>query len=159
RQADGIIAASSAARGRLRAFGVPDERITVALQAADVQAFRAVAPKRTEPLTIVSVGRLVPDKNFATLIEAFARLPVVAELHIGGPGSLRADLAQLARRQGVSVRLPGHLPPEQMPALYATADVYASISTYEPFGVAVREAVAAGLPIICSRTAGAAGDV
>ena len=46
-----------------------------------------------------------------------------------------------------------------MPGLYASADVYALISTYEPFGVAVREAVAAGLPIVCSRTAGAAGDV
>jgi glycosyltransferase involved in cell wall biosynthesis len=33
------------------------------------------------------------------------------------------------------------------------------VSTYEPFGVAVREAAAAGLPIVCSRTAGAAGDV
>ena len=37
------------------------------------------------------------------------------------------------------------------------ADVYALISTYEPFGVAVREAAAAGLPIVCTRTAGAAG--
>jgi glycosyltransferase involved in cell wall biosynthesis len=37
--------------------------------------------------------------------------------------------------------------------------VYALISTYEPFGVAVREAAAAGLPIVCSRDAGAAGDV
>ncbi|MBV9603900.1 MAG: glycosyltransferase family 4 protein, partial [Solirubrobacterales bacterium] len=33
------------------------------------------------------------------------------------------------------------------------------VSTYEPFGVAVREAAAAGLPIVCSRVAGAAGDV
>ena len=37
--------------------------------------------------------------------------------------------------------------------------MYALISTYEPFGVAVREAAAAGLPIICTKTAGAAGDV
>ena len=46
-----------------------------------------------------------------------------------------------------------------MPGLYAAADVYALVSTYEPFGVAVREAAAAGLPIICTKTAGAAGDV
>src|ERR671922_273108 len=50
------LAASSAARERLRAFGVPDDRIAVALQAADVQAFRAVAPKRTGPLTVIGVG-------------------------------------------------------------------------------------------------------
>jgi glycosyltransferase involved in cell wall biosynthesis len=33
------------------------------------------------------------------------------------------------------------------------------VSTYEPFGVAAREAAAAGLPIVCSALAGAAGDV
>jgi glycosyltransferase involved in cell wall biosynthesis len=42
---------------------------------------------------------------------------------------------------------------------YARADVFALVSTFEPFGVVVREAVAAGLPIICSRRAGAAGDI
>jgi glycosyltransferase involved in cell wall biosynthesis len=46
-----------------------------------------------------------------------------------------------------------------LPSLYAAADVYALVSTYEPFGVSVREAAAAGLPIVCSRVAGAAGDV
>jgi glycosyltransferase involved in cell wall biosynthesis len=51
------------------------------------------------------------------------------------------------------------VPPDELPSLYAGADAYALISTYEPFGVAVREAAAAGLPIICAKTAGAAGDV
>src|SRR5437588_11039686 len=40
RHADGLIAASSAARERLRAFGVAQERTTVALQAADVEPLR-----------------------------------------------------------------------------------------------------------------------
>ena len=35
----------------------------------------------------------------------------------------------------------------------------ALVSTYEPFGVTVREAAAAGLPLICSVRAGAAGDI
>ena len=43
RQADAMITASSVARERLRSFGVPDDRITVALQAADVERFRAAA--------------------------------------------------------------------------------------------------------------------
>jgi glycosyltransferase involved in cell wall biosynthesis len=46
-----------------------------------------------------------------------------------------------------------------LPEVYAAADIYALVSTYEPFGVVVREAAAAGLPIVCSRVAGAAGDV
>jgi glycosyltransferase involved in cell wall biosynthesis len=158
READGIIAASSAARERLLAFGVPDERITPALQAADVEPFRAAVAARPEagPLRVISVGRLVPDKNFGTLIRA---APPDAELEIIGTGFLEDELKQLASRQSARVTFRGHVPPEQMPKLYANADVYALISTYEPFGVTVREAAAAGLPIVCSRAAGAAGDV
>ena len=158
READGIIAASSAARERLLAFGVPDERITPALQAADVEPFRAAVAARSEagPLRVISVGRLVPDKNFGTLIRA---APPDAELEIIGTGFLEDELKQLASRQSARVTFRGHVPPEQMPELYANADVYALISTYEPFGVTVREAAAAGLPIVCSRAAGAAGDV
>jgi glycosyltransferase involved in cell wall biosynthesis len=159
RHADALIAASSAARERLLAFGVPDERIHVALQAADVEPFRAWAASRHEGFKVISAGRLVPDKNFGTLIEAFARTGAAGELEILGTGFLRDELEQLARRLGVSVRFRGHVPPEAMPEAYAAADAYALISTYEPFGVALREAAAAGLPIVCSRTAGAAGDV
>jgi len=156
RQADGIIATSSAARERLLAFGVPDERITVALQAADVERFRTAAGSRGEGFKIISVGRLVPDKNFGTLIRA---VPADAELEIVGTGFLEDELKQLAAGQAARVSFRGHVAPDELPSLYAAADVYALVSTYEPFGVAVREAAAAGLPIVCSRTAGAAGDV
>jgi glycosyltransferase involved in cell wall biosynthesis len=166
--ADGFIATSSAARARLLAFGVPDERITVALQAADLEPFRAVSRDDRRDngrdngrgsVKVISAGRLVPDKNFAMLIEAFSRSGAGATLEIVGTGPLDAELKQLAARLGVTVVFPGHVPPSQMPSLYAAADVYALVSTYEPFGVAVREAAAAGLPIICAKTAGAAGDV
>jgi len=156
RQADGVIAASSAARERLLSFGVRQERITVALQAADVGRFRAAVAARGEGCRIISVGRLVPDKNFATLIRA---VPAEAELEIVGTGFLKDELKQLAAQQSARVNFRGHVPPEELPALYRAADVYALVSTYEPFGVAVREAAAAGLPIVCSRAAGAAGDV
>jgi glycosyltransferase involved in cell wall biosynthesis len=189
-QADGFIAVSSAARARLRAFGVPGDRIAVALQAADVKRFRAAATggpagarDAERPLTVLSVGRLVPDKNFATLITAFARTqhrhdqtlatafaptrrrhdqthtPFQARLEIVGTGFLEQELRPLAAGLGAPVRFHGHVPAEELPALYAAADIYALVSSYEPFGVAIREAAAAGLPIICSRTAGAAGDV
>jgi glycosyltransferase involved in cell wall biosynthesis len=162
RRADALIPVSSAAAGRLAAFGVPAERITIALQAADLDAVRAAAGARDEqpgPLAVLSVGRLVPDKNFAGLIEAIARVPGGVVLDIAGTGFLEPELRGHAERLGVSVRFHGHVPPADLPGLYATADVYALVSTYEPFGVSVREAAAAGLPIVCSRVAGAAGDV
>jgi glycosyltransferase involved in cell wall biosynthesis len=151
-----VIAASSAARQRLLSFGVRDERIRVALQAADVERFRAAAPSRGEGFKVISVGRLVPDKNFGTLIRA---APADAELEIVGTGFLEDELKRAAAGSAARVSFRGHVAPGELPGLYAAADVYALISTYEPFGVAVREAAAAGLPIVCSRRAGAAGDV
>jgi glycosyltransferase involved in cell wall biosynthesis len=96
------------------------------------------------------------------LIEAVAKAgltPAQTQLEIAGAGFLEDELKHLATCLGVPVRFHGHLRSDALPALYAQADVYALISSYEPFGVAIREAAAAGLPIICSRTAGAAGDV
>jgi glycosyltransferase involved in cell wall biosynthesis len=166
RHADGVIAVSSAARERLLGFGVPASRIAVALQSADLGPIRAAcrepATSRTGPLTVLSVGRLVPDKNLSTLIDAFARIgvsPGQARLEIVGTGFLDADLRRLAQGLGVPVRFRGHVAPPELAAVYAGADIFALVSTYEPFGVAVREAAAAGLPIVCSRLAGAAGEV
>ncbi len=166
RRADGAIAVSSAARERLVRFGVPAERIAVALQSADLEPVRASSAGRSspgkQPLTVISVGRLVPDKNFALLIESFARArlsPDRVRLEIAGAGFLDLELRRLAERLAVPVRFHGHVAPNELPGLYAGADIYALVSTYEPFGVSIREAAAAGLPIICSRTAGATGDV
>ncbi len=168
RHADGVIAVSSAGRERLLAFGVPPQRIAVALQSGDLEPVRAAAataaPKCSgpRPLAVLSVGRLVPDKNFATLIEAFARAglsPEQVRLEIAGTGFLEPKLRALAERLAVPVRFHGHVSPSEMPRLYAAADIFALVSTYEPFGVSIREAAAAGLPIVCSRDAGAAGDI
>jgi glycosyltransferase involved in cell wall biosynthesis len=162
RRADGFIATSSRARGRLRGFGVPHERITVALQAADLQEFRTTARGggATKPFTVISVGRLVPDKNHGALLEAFARAQLGdARVEIVGAGPLEDELRLLAQRLAIPVSFHGHAAPHELPGLYAGADVYALLSTYEPFGVAIREAAATGLPIVCSRLAGAAGDV
>jgi len=169
RHADGVIAVSSAARARLLAFGVPAERIAVALQSADLAPVRAATPECDGrqvnghvPLTVLSVSRLVPDKNLATLLQAYAEAGLSADraqVEIVGTGFLEDELRALALRLGVPVRFLGHVAPSELPARYARADVFAAVSTYEPFGVAIREAAAAGLPIICSRVAGAAGDV
>jgi glycosyltransferase involved in cell wall biosynthesis len=158
----GFVAASSAARRRLLRLGVPSERIEVSLQSADVDACRAAAARRAAysgPPRILSVGRLVPDKNQSLLIRAFASAGAEGELLLCGSGPLEGSLRAEAERHRVTVRFLGYLPPAALPELYGQADAMALVSTYEPFGVAVREAAAAGLPILCSTAAGAAGDL
>jgi glycosyltransferase involved in cell wall biosynthesis len=167
RHADAVIAVSSAGRRRLLEFGVAPARIAVALQSGDLEPVRraAAGASRTngaQPVTVLSVGRLVPDKNFEALIEAVARTglgPDQIRLAIAGTGFLEPRLRSLAQRLAVPVHFHGHVSPGDMARRYAAADVFALVSTYEPFGVSIREAVAAGLPIVCNRAAGAAGDI
>jgi glycosyltransferase involved in cell wall biosynthesis len=150
---------------RLRRLGVDPARVEVSVQSADLSAFSAVARRRDPtgaPVRVLSVGRLVPDKNLALLIEALAECgfsPGEAELELCGAGPLEGELRALAGRLGVPVRFRGFVAAPELPEVYAAADVLALVSTYEPFGVTVREAAAAGLPVICTERAGAAGDV
>jgi glycosyltransferase involved in cell wall biosynthesis len=165
-RAAGFVAASSSARRRLEAMGVDPGRIEVSLQSADVERFREAAggarSANDGPVRLLSVGRLVHDKNLGALIEAFSESglrPDEAELVLSGTGPLEGELKELAARTGAPVRLDGYAPPEALPDLYSQAGGLVLVSSYEPFGVTMREGAAAGLPLICSRLAGAAGDV
>jgi glycosyltransferase involved in cell wall biosynthesis len=162
---DGFVVFSSQGTERLRRLGVDPARVEVSVQSADLAPFVAVARERTgvaRPVRVLSVGRLVPDKNLAALIDAFAACRFAAgeaELELCGTGPLEGELRARAERLAVPVRFRGYAPPEELPGIYSEADVLALVSTYEPFGVAAREAAAAGLPLICTERAGAAGDV
>jgi glycosyltransferase involved in cell wall biosynthesis len=160
----GFIVAGSQGAARLRGLGVDPARVEVALQSADLEPLRGLAraPRADGPVRVLSVGRLVPDKNLGRLLGAWAAAGFgegEAELEVRGGGPLESDLRAQAERLGVPARFGGYASPAELPAAYAGADLLALVSSYEPFGVTVREAAAAGLPLICSRRAGAAGDV
>jgi glycosyltransferase involved in cell wall biosynthesis len=162
-RAAGFVVFSSQGVARLERMGIDRARVEVSLQSADLERLPAArTPTPARPLRVLSVGRLVPDKNLARLIEAFAEAGLAegeAELELCGTGPLEPELRTLAERRGVPVRFRGYASPAELPAIYAGADALALVSTYEPFGVAVREGAAAGLPLICTVRAGAAGDI
>jgi glycosyltransferase involved in cell wall biosynthesis len=160
-RAAGFIVASSQGVERLRGLGVDPKRVEVALQSADLSGLGAAAGAGG-PVRFLAVGRLVPDKDLGVLIDAFAEAGFAegeAELEIRGSGPLEAELRTQAQRQGLPVRFPGPVAPGELGPVYAAADVLALVSSYEPFGVTLREGAAAGLPLIASRRAGAVGDI
>ena len=53
----------------------------------------------------------------------------------------------------------GFQPPEELPRLFARADVFILPSRYDGWGVVVNQAIGAGLPVICSDAAGAGHDL
>ena len=116
------------------------------------------APKKIvhERFTFVSAGNLIPVKNMAGLLRAFAALHGEPRLIIFGDGpesgALRTLCAELGLYSRVSFR--GHCPREKLAEAYAAADCFVLASRSETFGVAYIEAMAAGLPVIATRCGG-----
>ena len=76
---------------------------------------------------------------------------------VSGKGDFLERLVKLAIDLGIEDRVvfTGYLPDEKLPLLYAASDVYVLPSVSEPFGITVLEAMAAGTPVIVSKTTGA----
>lgn len=99
----------------------------------------------------VAVGRLTEQKDFASLIAAFAmvhRAAPDATLTIYGEGPLRAGLAQQITKLGLNdvVRLPGISPTPQ--DWITKADIFVLSSQYEGFPNVLAEAMCAEIPVI-----------
>ena len=99
---------------------------------------------------ILAIGRLVPYKGFASLLQALRSL--AGEAVIIGEGPLLQDLRKLALELGVSDRVmfKGRLEPGEIKAYLHAARVLAfpSITAAEAFGLVQLEAMASGLPIV-----------
>jgi glycosyltransferase involved in cell wall biosynthesis len=100
---------------------------------------------------VVSVGRLVPQKNYPLLIRAFAQFRSVHAdwvLEIYGKGVLETSLRELAVELGVAdaVRFPGYV--ADVTARIRDAGMFVLSSDYEGISNALAEAMALGLPVV-----------
>ena len=111
---------------------------------------------RRDVPTFLAVGRLDKDKKVDLIIRATAEAVVSADLQtvIVGKGRDEAEFRELARRlspEGTCV-FTGFVPDEDLNCLYALADVYIGAGAAELQGLAVMEAMAAGLPILAANS-------
>jgi len=158
RTADAIIVTTEEL-ARYVARYAPESRIHLIPSASgiDVRLFRPDASARGASVPVVLfVGRLVPQKDLFTLLEAVAgikdRTPLSLELV--GAGPLRDGLAQRSAELGIDVAFRGTIPNEQLPAVYQGADVFVLPSLIEGHPKALLEAMACGLPVIASDAPG-----
>jgi glycosyltransferase involved in cell wall biosynthesis len=98
---------------------------------------------------IGNVGRLTEQKGQQFLVEAVSGMRNVAVV-IAGDGPLAGKLKQQAETAGVSCIFTGALQPERIPVFLQSLDLFCFPSLWEGLGVALIEAMAAGLPIIAS---------
>jgi glycosyltransferase involved in cell wall biosynthesis len=155
RRAAAVIADSRYSRDEVaRAYGLPASAIDVVWLAPN-HGLSGAAPEDAaagmpvEGPYVVAFGGITPNKNVARLLEAFAlarhrhgvsqRLVVVGRL----PASVRPE-----RADGVVAT--GYLDEAALARVLRQADALVFPSLYEGFGLPVLEAMAAGVPVICS---------
>ena len=158
-----VLVVGSAARESVVARGATSVRCFA--NTIDVAAWMARAQslernRTDDDVLVLSVARLVADKGIDDLIRALAETGVARlRLVVAGDGPERETLVQLAAALGVRLTILGHVGEAELAQLYVDADVFALLSRHEPWGVAVNEAAASGLPLLLSDRVGAAWDL
>jgi len=141
-----------------------DKEVTISFipNGVDLQAFQPKSEIPDEgPLKIVCVARLIERKGQHFLIKAVKRLiesGVNVVLNLIGTGDSQREYEIHARKSGIQdrVRFVGYVPREEIVSYYQAAHVFALPSYNEGMSLAVLEAMAAGLPVIVTRTGGTA---
>ncbi len=147
-------------------FGVPRERIAIVSPAvspefapvADAGVIAAVNARYGihRGAYVLSGGGAEPRKNIAMLVEAFGRAPRLREtmklVIVGGMDRGGGAIREAVVRAGVEsvVVFPGHVPLDDLWALYTGCALFAFPSLYEGFGMPPLEAMACGAPVVCS---------
>ena len=108
--------------------------------------------------------RFVEKKNLKILIEAFSSLESVHtewSLVLAGDGPLRRELESLVLEYNLSdkVHFLGYLDYLTMKNVYAGASCFVLPSTTEQWGLVINEALASGIPVICSKNVGSAPNL
>jgi glycosyltransferase involved in cell wall biosynthesis len=171
---DAYIAYGTASKRYLQALGALNDRIAVAPNTIDVNAWATtttcaeVARLReglglTGRLVFLYVGQLIRRKGVDLLLSAFSQVrqhyPQCA-LVIAGAGPLEARLRRQADECGLDcVRFVGQIPYEQLPTYYSSADAVVLPSRSEVWGLTLNEAMAAARPVITTDVTGAAEDL
>jgi glycosyltransferase involved in cell wall biosynthesis len=109
-------------------------------------------------IRIMALGRLVHKKGFHLLLDAFSKLPARQdfryELIIGGSGAEKKSLTTQIQTLGLEdkVNLVGWV--DDVPSFLKDGDLFVLPSLDEPFGIAILEAMAMGIPIVSSKSQG-----
>jgi sugar transferase (PEP-CTERM/EpsH1 system associated) len=137
------------------AEGIPADRLRVVWNGIDLERFPFHGPQPGGPA--VTVARLTPVKNIATLLHATRRVVDVLpgfRLEIAGDGLCREELGRLAGELGLTerVRFLGEV--RDVPALLGRASMFVLPSRSEGISLTILEAMARGLPVIAAKVGG-----
>ena len=165
---DLYITVSQKDRDMLLRSGIPEQAIeliynTIDLDVSAIPANRDELKKELDlpPQAIIctGIGRLVPQKGFDILIEAFAKIASqVPDLYclIIGEGDDKAKLSEQIRGAGLDkrIRLLGYQDRSKAMSILKSSDIFVMPSRYEGTPIALLEAAALGRPILAACAGG-----
>lgn len=144
---DAYLVPSSFCRDRFASAGLPANKIALKPNFLPEDP----GPRSSRGDYALFIGRLSPEKGVLEMVRAWAQLPEVPLL-IAGDGPMRAELERVLPRTNRHVILLGHLDAEAVIGYLKAARFLVFPSRwYEPFGMALLEAAACGVPAIASR--------
>src|SRR5262249_6706380 len=173
----GALAIGSANAAFYRAMGVPEERIfsmpytvdnarfTEGSRLSDVQRKKVRAELGVADIDpiVLYAAKLQARKHPDDLLRAARRLQnrgIRFHVVMVGSGEMAAELVNLSTRLGLeNMHFHGFANQSVLPQIYGAADVFVLPSENEPWGLAVNEAMCAGLPIVAAAEIGCAADL
>ncbi|MEM7126712.1 MAG: exopolysaccharide biosynthesis polyprenyl glycosylphosphotransferase [Chloroflexota bacterium] len=138
--------------------GVAEQFHPVSLN--EQEAFRE--QKGLPPRFILYLGTLEPRKNLELLVQSFAQWKTscphesedVKLVVAGGKGWFFDEIFAAVKELSLEedVLFPGYIPAKELPGWYSAAELFVYPSRFEGFGLPVLEAMACGVPVLCSDT-------
>ena len=166
--ASSIITVSDFIHRRIQTINPEDKKTFTVLNGMDLHKFATEKRQVSEveqPFTLIFMGRIIPEKGIEQLIEAMLQLRQYSDIRlIVAGGSFYANskpdaFSQRLREKSESIRnrilFTGYITQEKLHEYLQQADTAVLPSMWdEPFGLTCVEAMAAGLPLITTRSGG-----
>jgi len=163
-RSDHVITVSEFSRREIeQAFGWLDGRITVTYEAPRLRELSPLLPDRLEALCarlgvivpfLIAFSSQHPHKNIPRLLQAFAQARQQYHLphRLVVVGHPPANVARWPKSEE-GVCFTGYLPDDALQAILSQAALLILPSLYEGFGLPILEAMAIGVPVVCSNRA------
>ncbi len=152
READFIVVPSEFARRSFVEMGVPPEKVVKIVTGVDLELFRPF-PKKDDLFRVVYVGSMTILKGVHHLLKAFSELNLPrSELLLIGRAN--KQIGPFFRRYRGSFRFIGPFPRAELAPLYSQGSVFVIMSHTEGLATVQTQAMACGLPVICTTNTG-----
>ncbi|WP_100372440.1 1,4-alpha-glucan branching protein domain-containing protein [Bacillus sp. FJAT-45037] len=164
-EADRVIVCSDYMKKELETiFSLPEEKLSVIPNGVDLDLIRSIKDSATslqpnDKFTVFTVGRMVKEKGFQTVIDAadvFREKGIGIQFVLAGKGPMLTEYQQQVSDRNLNeyVRFLGFITDEERNDWFSLADAAIFPSLYEPFGIVALEGMAAGKPTIVSDVGG-----